>query len=198
MRKAGAKVIAFEALPDLAARLAYRVETAGYGSSILIVPLALSEQPGVETFYQVVGAEALSSFKPQETEHDQVERTVNVVRLDDIVFESVSFIKLDVEGAEFDVLKGARRILRSHRPVLAFEFGRSRTADRFGYSAEEFYQFFSELDYEIGDIFGTELTVDMWGSDWPLPWYAIGWPRDRDDAPMWQAIESVVNCSNDS
>jgi FkbM family methyltransferase len=49
--------------------------------------------------------------------------SVPVVALDDYFSESdkVTLLKIDVEGAEFAVLKGAERILRQHAPLLVFE-----------------------------------------------------------------------------
>jgi hypothetical protein len=47
--------------------------------------------------------------------------TVTMVRLDEAVREPVGFIKVDVEGHEFAVLRGAERILREDRPVLLVE-----------------------------------------------------------------------------
>jgi FkbM family methyltransferase len=45
---------------------------------------------------------------------------VNCVRLDDaLVHEKVSFIKMDIEGAELQALEGAHRLIWRHRPVLA-------------------------------------------------------------------------------
>jgi len=40
-------------------------------------------------------------------------REVDTVRLDDVINEPVDFLKLDVQGAELDVLRGATRILDS-------------------------------------------------------------------------------------
>ena len=40
---------------------------------------------------------------------------ISVARLDALVAEDVQFAKLDVEGFELDVLKGAERLLRDHR-----------------------------------------------------------------------------------
>jgi hypothetical protein len=42
--------------------------------------------------------------------------TVGVVRLDEAVAEVPTLIKIDVEGAETAVLRGAERFLRSERP----------------------------------------------------------------------------------
>ena len=46
----------------------------------------------------------------------------NVIALDDVDFdEPPSLLKIDVEGAEADVLRGARRLLARHRPHLLVE-----------------------------------------------------------------------------
>ena len=44
---------------------------------------------------------------------------VSTVRLDDITDEKISLIKLDVEGAESDVLMGAMRTIQKNKPKLA-------------------------------------------------------------------------------
>lgn len=51
---------------------------------------------------------------------DTPDTTVACVRLDEALEGvPVSFIKMDVEGAEADTLRGAEGLLREHRPVLA-------------------------------------------------------------------------------
>lgn len=45
--------------------------------------------------------------------------TIDVARLDDVVAEPVSFIKLDLEGAELAALRGARRHIVADHPKLA-------------------------------------------------------------------------------
>ena len=46
--------------------------------------------------------------------------SIKVVALDDVLFDKgVTFIKMDIEGAEFEALKGAGRIIRDQKPKLA-------------------------------------------------------------------------------
>jgi len=74
--------------------------------------------------------------------------TVNTVRLDDLIFEqgypAPQLMKMDVEGAEWDALQGARRLLSEIRPKLLCEVHDPKQMDQirgylrqFGYEAEE-------------------------------------------------------------
>jgi FkbM family methyltransferase len=74
--------------------------------------------------------------------------TVECKRLDDIVpaGRPIGFLKIDVEGAEFRVLRGARRLLRESQPVVLFECTQTMIAP-LGVSA---HQVFSLLTEEIG------------------------------------------------
>jgi hypothetical protein len=52
---------------------------------------------------------------------DRIRERFEVVPLDAVVHEPVAVIKIDVEGMEEQVLKGAERILREHHPVVFAE-----------------------------------------------------------------------------
>lgn len=56
---------------------------------------------------------------------DIEEISVEVKKLDDFLPEStpIDLIKIDVEGAEFHVLKGAIEILKKSKPIIIFECG---------------------------------------------------------------------------
>ncbi|HEX4958637.1 MAG TPA: FkbM family methyltransferase, partial [Lacibacter sp.] len=47
--------------------------------------------------------------------------TTDIKRLDDFAISNVDFIKIDVEGFETDVLKGAAATLAQHQPVVMIE-----------------------------------------------------------------------------
>lgn len=44
---------------------------------------------------------------------------VDVVRVDDEINSAVTYIKMDIEGAELDSLKGMERIIKENRPTMA-------------------------------------------------------------------------------
>ena len=44
---------------------------------------------------------------------------VEVVRIDDDIEDKITFIKMDIEGAEYDALKGAEKTIRNNHPKLA-------------------------------------------------------------------------------
>lgn len=50
-----------------------------------------------------------------------VERNVRICPLDDLDLKDVSFMKIDVEGHEPSVLRGATRLLETEKPVLLIE-----------------------------------------------------------------------------
>ena len=45
--------------------------------------------------------------------------TVYVVPLDEVVSNQVTFIKMDIEGAELEALRGASALIKKYRPILA-------------------------------------------------------------------------------
>jgi FkbM family methyltransferase len=81
--------------------------------------------------------------------------TVRCERLDDVLPARVgpAFMKIDVEGAEAHVLRGARRTLVEHRPLIALEHGLG-SAEHHGTGPEDVHALLGELGYDITGLDG--------------------------------------------
>jgi FkbM family methyltransferase len=111
---------AFEPIPNLAAQLQRRFP------GVHVEPIALSDYSGAADFHLIPAASAHSSLlRRPDTERGRAVHHVQVQvrQLDSLIPEDVSiaFIKVDVEGSEAEVLRGAAGILRRRQPVVVFE-----------------------------------------------------------------------------
>jgi FkbM family methyltransferase len=115
------KVISFEPVPSMRARLLDNVHLNGFGN-VEAHDIALSDRCDTLTFY--VGPEGhkgVSSLRVIENPGARLQ--VKTVPLDDMADEvgHLRLAKIDVEGAEQKVLKGMQRITEKHRPFLLLE-----------------------------------------------------------------------------
>ena len=116
------RVVCFEPNPDYAAFARWMLR-----GRAEVHALALADTPGRETFYVPHSDEGLvlhlaGSLKRA---HDQFKTiasyAVEVHTLDSFGLTDVTFIKIDVEGSERDVLEGARQTIARERPPLLLE-----------------------------------------------------------------------------
>jgi len=145
------KVIAFEPSPRERRQLVRNVRI-NFFSNVHIEPYALGKEPARVNLYVVGGGEdGCNSLRPPAVQSETHAIPVEVVTLDAIVAKlgltKVDFIKLDVEGAELDVLKGALGVLKTTpRPVLLVEVYDIRTQP-WGYKAREIVMFLDQQGY---------------------------------------------------
>jgi FkbM family methyltransferase len=78
--------------------------------------------------------------------------TIECTTLDAFVaerhIERLAFVKVDVEGWELSVLRGARRVLRALRPVVVFEYDPAYVS-RSGGAADDVTRCWLDADYEL-------------------------------------------------
>ena len=135
----GADVVAVEAIPEKAARLAKNFTT------VRVESCALAEQTGQATFYVDLGNTAWSSLAVNERKVREI--IVECCRLDDInVNGVVDVLKLDLEGAELGALRGGENLVKQDRPIIMFESG---PTEYMGYSKSEMFDWLSARDYQI-------------------------------------------------
>src|SRR6478672_6329854 len=127
MALAGAsKVFVFEPLPANCDRIRRLIEL-NPALPIELLEAAVADRSG-QTEFQVMGQESMgklmeSPFQPEKASSKHI--SVKLVALDDLVAQGrvapPAVMKVDVEGAEFLVLRGAEKMLREHQPTLFLE-----------------------------------------------------------------------------
>lgn len=142
------KHFAFEPIPELYDNLIEKFK------SVKIFQLALSTQKGKTKFYNVVSGQGVSGLKKRnyDREHEIIEIDVEIDTLDNVIPKDVKidFIKIDVEGGEFDVMKGGRNIIEKYKPIIIFEFEKE-AAEKYNISANDVYNFFNkEMSMQLG------------------------------------------------
>lgn len=91
---------------------------------------------------------------------DEQKFDVEVKRLDDHVFDSVSLIKIDVEGWEYEVMSGALETIRKHQPILFIEYGHGdHRKSMHKYDDNKFQQLIKDLDYRELEVTGDAIFV---------------------------------------
>jgi FkbM family methyltransferase len=146
--------VAFEPIPHLAAEIAQRFPC------VEVREAAASNHFGESTFSHVRAAEGWSGLKfrplPTGEDGDVIELTVKLEPIDDVVDPErpIALVKIDVEGAEQQVIEGALRTLTSHRPALVFEHGLG-SANEFGTEPDDIHSLLAhEVGYRIFDLDG--------------------------------------------
>ncbi len=113
--------------------------------NIHIFPAALSDRKGVTSFNFVKNAPAYSGImkRKYDVKHPDIEEiNVKLDLMENLIpsDQPIHFIKIDVEGAEFGVLKGAKNLLVKNKPFVVFEFG---------LGASDFYKTTPEMIYNL-------------------------------------------------
>jgi FkbM family methyltransferase len=134
------KHFAFEPIPFF-----YKKLMSDYGAVCRIFPYALSDHRGLESFQHVQNAPAYSGLKERkyDTSSPEIEQIdVNVELLDNLIpdYVNIDFIKIDVEGGEFGVLKGGLKTIQRSRPLIIFECGLG-ASEYYGTGPEDIFDF---------------------------------------------------------
>ena len=129
------RVLAVEPADDNVAVLRQNVEGSGL-DNITVLPVAAGRQSEMRQFFLRGDVSAVNSFY-QESVYAAVTGVVNVPvkALDDLVDGEADLVKIDVEGAELDVLGGMTRLLRSARLRLVVEW-HPLLQEKAGYAAD--------------------------------------------------------------
>jgi FkbM family methyltransferase len=73
---------------------------------------------------------------------------------------AIDFIKMDVEGAEYDILSGMRRLLQRYHPILIIEL-HPLGLPRFGHSLAETWALLEGFGYTVQTIWSQTGTITV-------------------------------------
>ena len=144
--------LAFEPLPTY-----FRDLKLKFGERVRVFPYALGDQCRTTSFKFVETNPAYSGFRERQypTEHERVidiaveERTLDSVIQSEKI-DRIDFIKVDVEGAEILVFRGAKNAIQSSKPVIVFEHGLG--AGVLYSRSEDMFRFFVECDMQVSSL----------------------------------------------
>ena len=179
------RVVAVEANPSLAA--AMTVFAAQHGlDNITIVNKALGASDGTTSFNRAPHVDALSGIRRRPDLVDQVVEVIEVpmITLDSLIakhkLDRLRFVKLDLEGGEFDTLRGSPALLQmASAPLMILENGRQWSGDLYGFDKEAWFSLFAGSGYQQFDLFGYPFTPDVWDEP-DLVWYSLAAKRPDD------------------
>jgi len=140
MSKMFARVISFEINPEVTDSI-----ESYHRRNITLYNFGLSDTSGEARLYIPVlrgiplkGWASLRLGNCPDTK-DHIEKTVLVRTLDGLNIADVVFIKIDVEGHEYAVLKGAEETINRYRPLLLIEIKRENERKVFEYLVTKNY-----------------------------------------------------------
>ena len=137
------RVFAFEPSPNALSVLKLNTKDL---ANVQVFPVALSDTEGEARFY--VRKNGGTSSLAADSSAQEVK--VKMTTLDNLALqvEKVDLIKIDVEGFEPDVLRGARTLIQDFRPLVYLEYF-AHYAEKRGFTDAVFDSFFADLNYNL-------------------------------------------------
>ncbi|CAI9100145.1 OLC1v1037085C1 [Oldenlandia corymbosa var. corymbosa] len=161
----GFKVLAFEPVFENLQKICEGIYFNRVGHLVEVFEAATSDQLGNITFHKLVGrldnsAVSATGAKMAFKSNEEIELQVRSIPLDDVIQETepVLLLKIDVQGWEYHVLKGASKLLsrkKGEAPYLIYEED-ERLLQASDSSAKEIRKFLHSVGYHNCTQHGTD------------------------------------------
>lgn len=150
-----------------------------------ILDYALGDYEGESEFIVAVDAPWFSGLQKRVYDNPTALKKIPIqVRTIDGLFldlPSLRYIKVDAEGGEFHIFKGATRCIEKFRPLVSFEFGANTLAE-YKVTCAEMAEFWFSRDYRIYDVDGELMTtpeVFVQSAEIQLVWDYLAVPAEN-------------------
>lgn len=147
----------FEPTPRTFSRLKQNIELNGLNQRVRINQLALGDSEGPVSMSLEDGMPDGHAAVSNESDGYQVEQITLDRYLSEQKIESVDFLKVDIEGSELGMFKGAERLFNQEKlPIMVVEMALDTTVS-FGYTPKELIEYLdSRAKYEYFCISETQ------------------------------------------
>ena len=158
------EVLAFEPNPNIRKSLIQNIELNHLGKNIEVFEFALSDFKGESTFsvpaFTGSGGGSLKNLHPEEG--SPTEFSVKVEKLDNLQkqINGADLFKIDVEGAEFQLIKGGEEIIAEDHPTIVVELLR-KWMKPFESTPQDVINLLTELEYLCFAVGDTSLTQTL-------------------------------------
>jgi FkbM family methyltransferase len=157
-------VIAFEPLPHLAAALSQRYRAQ---PGIEIRAVALGREQGTASFHFVEESQGESGLRQHA--YNVTDPTIETITVatdtldrQAAALDRLTYIKIDIEGAEIDCLRSGQAVIARHQPFISVEYGRAGYI-AFENTAMTLFDLADAMAYTLSDLFGNLIeTKDDW------------------------------------
>jgi FkbM family methyltransferase len=168
------RVIAFEPSPREVTRLKTHLSL-NRCTNVRVEQFALGKDENESELFICFGknGSGFNSLRPPNTDHTLAPLKVKVQSLDSylsnqgIRVEEIAALKMDVEGGELDILRGATRMLSAEkRPIIMCEVEDIRT-ETWGYKAKEIFDYLEGFKFSWFSIAKAGHLIPLSGENFP-------------------------------
>jgi FkbM family methyltransferase len=159
------EVYIFEPIPSKYEHLVNRYLS---NPNVTVKQVALSSSVGKSEFVINHGAPEESGLKERIYNNPELKILEKIIvatdTLDNIFIDAsaVEYIKIDTEGGEIDILRGAVSIIQKFRPFISVEYGKP-SYSAYGHNQDTLFLYSQEQQYVITDLFGNPIeNIDIW------------------------------------
>ncbi|HIJ53295.1 MAG TPA: FkbM family methyltransferase [Planctomycetes bacterium] len=159
--KAG-KVLAIEPFPKTYNMLNMNIKHNLFGNIIEPFNIALGSEEHIAKFVTSLGPKNHVEYEVDKMQVNLPTVDVKVIKLDSLLkkrkeINKIDFIKVDIEGYEYNFLLGARKTIEAFKPMIMIEIEEHRLA-KYNVTAEKISNFMNDLGYKYLSVSEDSIT----------------------------------------